>query len=57
MGFHPNSSIQILRCTNPRKIKVNWVCDVTGWHEKEFEWEQEDEIVKFVTQLFKERAM
>ena len=57
MGFTPINKVTVVRNFNPREIIVTWIDDVTGEHEKKFDFHDESEAFLFAASKFKQLAM
>lgn len=57
MGWTPVNKLSLFRDFGAREIIISWRDDVTGEHEKRFQFEQQIEALEFVTKEFNQLAM
>jgi hypothetical protein len=57
MGWTPVNKMSLTRDFKTREIIITWHDDVTGEHEKKFEFNQKKEALQFAAETFNALAM
>jgi hypothetical protein len=57
MGFTPVNTMCLERDFKTREIIVRWTDDITGAHEKRFQFYQNNEALEFAAKEFNSKAM